>query len=49
MYFLGGVYSRDNNETYTCNGPTRNNPINKEVLECKMNGTNIIRIDSADR
>ncbi|CAC5401878.1 Mast/stem cell growth factor receptor kita [Mytilus coruscus] len=45
----GGVYSRENNETYTCNGPTRNKPISKEILECKMNGKNNIRVDSADR
>ncbi|VDI54788.1 fibroblast growth factor receptor 3 [Mytilus galloprovincialis] len=36
-------------KTYTCNGPSSDNPISNQVLVCKLNGTNNIRVDSADR
>ncbi|CAG2213733.1 unnamed protein product [Mytilus edulis] len=36
-------------KTYICNGPSSDNPISNQVLVCKLNGTNKIRVDSADR
>lgn len=45
----GGVYILAMTVIYTCNGPSHEQPISNEVLVCKMNGTNDVRVDSADR
>ncbi|XP_071158565.1 uncharacterized protein [Mytilus edulis] len=49
QHFKLGTEGSANDETYQCNEPSRDLPISNQVLVCKQNGTNDIRVDSGDR